>query len=582
MRWTRWTRWAVLLSLIFIIVSLIYLVTLRFSTDDSFAESNKWVIHTYEVINNLDVLLSTLEEAETTQRGYLITGRPDHLELYNAALEKIDILTRASRTMTADNESQQRNFDLLEPLIAQKLNKLAETMNTRRDSGFEAARAIVLTNIGKAVMDKIRVLVADMQAQERQLLSARNIKAKVAFNNLTYVFIAICCLIVLLILLSGTLLFQEILDRKRAEDRLVSANEDLQEQAALLDLSHDAIFVVDSADVVSFWNKGAEDLYGFTREQAIGNVAYELIKTKFPESFEHVVNLAIDTGYWAGELRQTTSSGEELVIESRWALQRGENGEPTGFLETNRDITARKLAEEALRSSMASLELVNAELREFAYVASHDLQEPLRAVSSYVQLLAQRYKGRLDQDADDFIFYAQDGASRMQRLIEDLLAYSRVGTRKDPFARIDCEAVLKETLLNLQLAVEDSGARVSHDPLPTVAADRFQLVQLLQNLLSNAIKFRGESSPIIHIGVEKRNREWLFSVRDNGLGIEEQYFQRIFQVFQRLHGRDEYSGTGIGLAICKKIVERHGGRIWVDSTPGTGATFYFTIPVIRG
>ncbi len=570
------------LSLIFIIVSLMSLVIFRFYTGASFVESNKWIIHTHEVINNLDELLSTLKDAETGQRGYLITGLPDYLEPYNDASKKIDAMTRASRAMTVDNERQQINFDLLEPLISQKINELEEAIKARRDSGFEAAKGIILTNTGKATMDEMRVLVSDMKTEERQLLSVRNTKATAIFNNLSYGFIAICCLIALLILLSGYLVFQEILDRKRAQDRLISANEDLQKQAALLDLSHDAIFVVDSADVVSFWNKGAEDLYGFTSEQAIGNVAYELIQTKFPESLEQVVNEVIDKGQWAGELRQTTSGGKELVVGSRWALRRGEDGKPTGFLEVNRDITAKKLAEEALRSNMASLELVNAELREFAYVASHDLQEPLRAVSSYVQLLAQRYKGRLDQDADDFIFYAQDGASRMQRLIEDLLAYSRVGTRKDPFEPIDCEAVFKETLLNLQLAIEDSGARVSHDPLPTVSADRLQLMQLLQNLLSNAIKFRGQCSPIIHIGVEKRKREWLFSVRDNGLGIEEQYFQRIFQVFQRLHGRDEYSGTGIGLAICKKIVEKHGGRIWVDSAPGTGATFYFTIPVIRG
>jgi len=553
-----------------------------YHANDSSKESNKWVIHTYEVINNLVELFSTLKDAETGQRGYLITGQSDYLGPYHNALKKIDILTRASRAMTVDNEKQQRNFDLLEPLIAEKLNELAEVLNALRDSGFETARAIVLTNTGKETMDKIRVLVADMQTEEQQLLSFRIAKAKATSDNMLRVFIFVCCLIVLLILLSGYLLFQEILDRKRAEDQLVSANEDLQKQAALLDLSHDAIFVVDSADVVSFWNKGAEDLYGFTREQAIGNVAYEFIQTKFPESLEQVVKEAIDKGHWAGELTHTTSTGKELVVESRWALRQGKDGELTGFLEVNRDITAKKLAEEALRSNMASLELANAELREFAYVASHDLQEPLRAVSSYVQLLAQRYKGRLDQDADDFIFFAQDGASRMQRLIEDLLAYSRVGTRKEPFEHIDCEAVFKETLLNLQLAIEGSGAMVSHDPLPTVSADRFQMVQLFQNLLSNAIKFHGQSSPIIHVGVEKRKREWLFSVRDNGLGIEEQYFQRIFQVFQRLHGRDEYSGTGIGLAICKKIVERHGGRIWVESTPGTGATFYVTIPVIRG
>lgn len=233
---------------------------------------------------------------------------------------------------------------------------------------------------------------------------------------------------------------------------------------------------------------------------------------------------------------------------------------------------------EHIRRQAAELERSNAELEQFAYLASHDLQEPLRMITGYTTLLAKRYKGKLDQDADDFIAYAVDGAQRMHRLIQDLLTLSRVGTRGKEFAPTDCEVVLSDTLANLQAALQDSGVTVSHDPLPKVMADSGQLVQVFQNLIGNAIKYRGTRAPLIHISCHLRANEWLFSIKDNGIGIDPKNAERIFVMFQRLHTRPEYPGTGIGLALCKKIVERHGGKIWVESQEREGATFYFTLP----
>jgi two-component system, chemotaxis family, sensor kinase Cph1 len=270
--------------------------------------------------------------------------------------------------------------------------------------------------------------------------------------------------------------------------------------------------------------------------------------------------------------------------------------------ELEREIAAREIAEEALQRANHDLERrvqervaelarmnvaleqravelnrSNAELEQFAYVASHDLQEPLRMVASYLELLAERYKGQLDEKANKYMDYAIDGAVRMKSLIEDLLAFSRL-TRGKPYEKMETQSAFDEALANLSKTIEEKGAEVTQGALPPLMANRTLMVQLFQNLIGNALKFCEQAPPRVHVGAEPKNGEWLFTVRDNGIGIAPQHQERIFQIFQRLHGREKYSGTGMGLPICKKVVERHGGRIWVESQPGAGSTFLFTLP----
>jgi signal transduction histidine kinase len=286
---------------------------------------------------------------------------------------------------------------------------------------------------------------------------------------------------------------------------------------------------------------------------------------------------------------ETVHEGEEVFIRNErrphgvWvsitaAPLRDGDGVPCGGVAAFRDVTARKQADEELRRTVAELARSNEDLQQFAYVVSHDLQEPLRMVSSFCRLLRDRYRGQLDQSADEFIDFAVDGAARMEKLIQDLLTYSRVGTRGRRPAPTDSGAAFDRAAADLGAAVRESGARVTRGPLPVVLADASQLGQLAQNLLANAIKFRGAEPPRVQVSAERQDDHWVFAVRDNGIGIAPRDRERIFGVFERLHPASEYPGTGIGLAICRRIVERHNGRIWVESEPGQGSVFCFTLP----
>jgi len=384
----------------------------------------------------------------------------------------------------------------------------------------------------------------------------------------------------------------ELAERARIEGAVRESEERFHR---LSEASLEAIVIHDEGILLNA-NSQYSRMFGYAPEELPGKQVIPL--TVAPEAIESMMK-EISTGgegpYESTGLRKD-GTRFPMEIRVREVEYKGRKARVAAIM----DITERKKAEEELMKYRAHLEEMvktrteelhkamddlarsNTELERFAYVASHDLQEPLRMVTSYLQLLERRYKDKLDGDALEFINYAVDGSTRMKTLINDLLAFSRVGTRGKEFVLSDCEAILERVLNTLQISIKESQAQVTHDPLPKLMADDTQLEMLFQNLIGNAIKFHGEKPPRVHVGVKKDKQNWVFSVKDNGIGIDPQFFERIFIIFQRLHNREDYPGTGIGLAISKRIVERHGGRIWIESQPEKGSTFFFTLPILGG
>jgi PAS domain S-box-containing protein len=348
-----------------------------------------------------------------------------------------------------------------------------------------------------------------------------------------------------------------------------------------------AIFMLDRTGIVVSWNTGAEQIKGYRADEIIGRhfscfYPREDIECEKPE---RELESATKDGRFEEEGWRLRKDGSRFWASVVITALRDEAGVLRGFAKVSRDITKRIEAEaaerkrQALELRAAELKRSSDELRQLAYVAAHDLQEPLRMVTSYTQLLARRYKGRLDADADDFLAFAVDGALRMKLLVQGLLAYCRVETTGQDLLETSSAAALEQALVRLQGPIEDSGGIVSHDPLPTVTADSDQLAQLFQNLVENAIKYHGVDAPRVHVSAKRySDSEWVFSVRDNGIGIDSQYLEKIFVMYQRLHRQKEIPGTGMGLTVCKKIAERHRGRIWVESSLGNGSTFYVVLP----
>lgn len=368
----------------------------------------------------------------------------------------------------------------------------------------------------------------------------------------------------------------DIAKRKKKEEEVKKLSNAIQQTS-------DAILITNISGVIEFVNSAFEKITGYSKEEAIGKTPRILKSGKYDNQFyKKMWDTILSGSEFKADLVNKRKNGEIYYQELSIVPLRDDNGTVTHFISSSRDVTERKKIEEQVRGLVERLKRSNAELEQFAYVASHDLQEPLRMVTGYLQLLEKKLKDKLGQDEKEFIDFAVDGANRMSRLINDLLEFSRVESKGKQFSKVDCNDVVKVALKNLEKRIRETGANIKSDNLPVLNGDSNQLIQLLQNLIGNAIKYSKKgSNPEINISVKKDDRKWIFSVKDNGIGIPKGQEERIFQIFQRLHARDEYDGTGIGLAVCKRIVECHNGKIWVESEEKKGSTFYFTIPETR-
>ncbi|MEG4802488.1 PAS domain S-box protein [Microcoleus sp. ARI1-B5] len=371
---------------------------------------------------------------------------------------------------------------------------------------------------------------------------------------------------------------KDITERKLTETALQESEFKYRQ---IVELAEEGIWVIDSNALTTYVNHAMARMLGYSELEMFGRSLFYFMDAGEKLPTQDNVDRRLRRLSQQKEFKLKSKDGQDVwTYISVSPVFDEELGNMVSCCALVYNITDRKEAEQQMLQLTEDLKRSNEELEQFAYVASHDLQEPLRAVTSYTQLLAQRYQGNLDDRADKYINYIVDGATRMQQLINDLLAYSRLGTRGQEFEPADCNAAVQQSLCNLQIAIAETKAVITCDAMPTVMADESQLVQLFQNLIANGIKFCRQDIPFIHIAARRQESEWVLSVRDNGIGIAPEYADRIFIIFGRLHGRRQYSGTGIGLAMCKRIVERHGGRIWVESQEGKGATFYFTIPII--
>jgi PAS domain S-box-containing protein len=542
-------------------------------------ESGRWVRHTHEVLENLQNLLAEVQSTESSYRGFALTGKESYLVSYRASILSAEQGETTVRNLTVDNPKQQILIATLERLAAQKIQFGETVINLRRTRGMDAAADPVQSGTDERIMDEFQGVVRQMREEELRLLVLRDADAKRRLGQTKTVLILGTVLSLLIAAAAGWSVQRDSIKRGLAEEALRDQEEKYR---LLIDGVQDyAIFTLDSHGMVASWNAGAERIKGYKADEIIGQ--------NFSRFY---LQNDIDQGKPEAELLIAAASGRSEIEHWRvrkdgsqfWAsvvitAAHDSSGRLLGFSEISQDISLRKKSEQHLMKTVGELKRSNDELQQFAYVASHDLQEPLRMVASYTQLLAKRYKGRLDPEADEFIAYAVDGSNRMQGLIQDLLAYSRAGTNGRALREVSSEKALKDALLNLRVTIQESGALVTHDWLPAITSDDTQLVQVFQNLVGNAIKYRSAEVPQVHVSATKNGgKEWIFSVRDNGLGIDPQYFERIFVLFQRLHGREEFKGTGIGLTICKKIVERLGGKIWVESQLKKGSTFYFALP----
>jgi len=556
--------------------------------------------HTNLVLYQTQEVLNDAVQYELNVKNFLLTGDSSFLIKANDSLQflpgKLDTLKR----LTADNPYQQARIDSLLIYIARNRDMLEKAIHMSRPGHFGAPTDLLFNEATSGNSYHIQQTIDKMVGEERMLLDQRRGNNQNKASQLQWILWALIAAVAILAFVTFRKIRVDLAREKMARAQLrrfnIELKDEVRRQTANLQASEDKYKTLFYKSPLPKWIYDEETLdflevndtairsYGYSREEfldmTIVDIRPEEDKDRLMKDVDDVRNNP--GSYRDSQWRHIKKNGDVIDVDIT-AYPIDFEGHRARMVVVN-DITDRRIYEKQLRQLNTDLakratELAssNGELERFAYIASHDLQEPLRMVSSFLQLLQKRYGGQLDKKADQYIHYAVDGAERMKALIMDLLEYSRVGTGKEGFGWIDTGIVLKEVGDIFREKIIGARARVDIGEMPRVWGDKVQLTQLFQNLLSNALKYHSDQAPVIQIRAKEEPGCWQFSIVDNGIGIDPQFFDKIFIIFQRLHNKSDYSGTGIGLAICKKIVERHGGRIWVESATEKGSTFYFTI-----
>ena len=585
-----------------ILILLITATLFSFFTVNRLKSNLEIQVHTTTVMLALDSNLFFLLNAETGERGFIITADTNYLEPYKVALQNIAVNTRQLRTLTKDNPVQQRKIDTLENLINKKIVRMSTLVSVKKRADENAIKKILATsNEGKDIMDRIRTVNQSMKVEELKLREERTANTNKSIANARLILFFEDILSLLITLLLTFIILNELDRRNKAEKELNISNERFTK---IFEENPVAMSLTESGtNKIVFANNLFYKYFGYGKDEVIGNTsqALKLMSPEeearlFPiilaylketrsvaelqalpreESEKLIIRLKQVMGTKGIEILYTRKNGETFYAILSYDQIEIENIKYT--ITSYQDISEQKKAEDKISAYSIELEWKNKEIEQFAYIASHDLQEPLRTITNFTKLLAQRLEAHPDAESNEYMSYISTGAERMSQLIFDLLEYSRIGkdTSKSP---IDCDKLINEILTDMSASIKESNAEIHKEKLPVVNGYNY-LKSLFQNLISNAIKFRKEDThPIITITAKDKGKEFLFSIKDNGIGIEKIYYEKIFTIFQRLHAREIYKGSGIGLSICKKIVELHGGKIWVESEIEKGSIFYFTIP----
>lgn len=565
------------------------------TSSQRFTDTAKWVEHTNEALSQNQQIIHLAQLIEMNAREYAISGNPIFLSKFDKSVTAIHQAVLRLQQTTKDNLEQQRRIDSLNELIFVTIEMQKRTIQERNDKGIQVTESVAETAYMQQKMNELQTVAANIEREEQQLLNKRKADNEQSIHNNSRIITVFQLTTGVLLLSAFLVLYRNVEKRNKAEQEIRRLNETLEnkvEEKTRELLKTELHFrqildnLMEGAQIIGFdWK------YIYVNDAFLKHAHYsreELIGYTVMEKYPGIEQVPIYDVY-----QRCFQDRKAIHLENEFVFPDGSIGwfdlsfqpVPEGIFILSMDITERKRSEillqelnDMLAKRAAELQASNTELERFAYVASHDLQEPLRMVSSFVHLLDRKLDGTLDETSKQYINFAVDGADRMKKLIQDLLQYSRLGTTKESISAVDCNEVLNTVRSVLKLSMEENDATLMVHPLPIVQAVQSQLLQLFQNLVSNAIKYHGDAAPVIEVGYKETKSFYEFYVKDNGIGIDPKFFDKIFIIFQRLHNKTDYSGTGIGLSICKKIVEKHGGTIRVVSAPEKGSTFYFTLP----